>query len=159
MSSPIHCTLSRLTEGDEGTFGTFDVPELLFTCVTLELPDRNNTPMLSRIPAGVYPALWSYSNRFKRMHYRLDATAPRVGILIHPANFAGDVKKGYFSELSGCIALGRARCVLEVPDGAAQSAINDSRAKVAEFEAATRQRPLLIRIVDVPRETLEPVKN
>lgn len=152
MTSPIICTLRRITTDNAGTFGVFEARDLLFSCTSLELPDRNNRPMISRIPAGTYTAEWSYSHRFKRHRYRLADTAPRVGILIHPANFAGDKSAGWKSELSGCIALGRCAGVLNNGAGIDQPALLDSRSTVAAFERDAAERPLIIYITDEPQE-------
>lgn len=146
MTTNIECTLHRLTESDEGTFGIFAAPSLGFSCVSLELPDRANTPMKSRIPAGNYLTNWGYSNRFKRDMYRLDDVPGRVGILIHPANFAGDVLLDWKSDLSGCIALGLKRGQLTNNFGAWQSALLDSKHTVRDFEALAAQARLLISI-------------
>lgn len=148
MTTMIECTLQRLTTSDEGTFGVFSAPALGFSCVSLEKPDRQNTPMISRIPAGNYLAEWGWTDRFKRDIYRLQDVPGRRGILIHPANFAGDEKCGFESELSGCIALGMRQNSMLNCRGQWQSAIINSRDTVEIFEALADQRWLVIAITD-----------
>jgi len=147
----IECNLHRTATSDEGTFGVFTAPDIDFACICLELPDRANTPMLGRIPAGTYRADWSYSKRFKREMYRLADVPGRVGILIHSANFAGDQKKGWSSELSGCIALGEKIGRLQ-PNGAhRQKALLSSKHTVLVFENMAAMQHLLITITDEPQ--------
>lgn len=150
MTDPIYCTLQRITTGDTGTFGTFDAPDLGFSCIALELPDRQNRPMISRIPAGYYHAAWVNSLRLKRRTYRLVNPPGRCGILIHPANFAGDKNLGWQSDLYGCIALGRAQGTLINGHHVQQAALLDSRAMTTAFEALAAGRPLIIAIIDEP---------
>lgn len=152
MTSLIECTLQRISTLESGTIGTFNAPALPFSSLSLELPDRNNTPMISRIPAGVYPAAWVESARFKRTLYRLQNPPGRTGILIHPANFAGDKDAGLYSELSGCIALGSEWGSLINPHGQMQAALLESRAAVSTFERLAAGRPLIITIIDEPAE-------
>ena len=157
MESEIICTLQRITTGDVGTFGTFEARELHFSCVTLELPDRQNRPMISRIPAGEYRVEWNHSKRFKRDLYRVQDVPGRVGILIHPANFAGDESCDWDCELSGCIALGRVRSVLSNCEKKLQPCILDSRAVVGAFEALAQRRPLRLIILDEEAEGAPPI--
>jgi hypothetical protein len=72
-------------------------------CGTLELPWRDNTPKLSCIPVGTYTLRWKRSPS-KGMCYEVLHVPGRGNVLIHSANFAGDVTKGFQSELQGCIA-------------------------------------------------------
>ena len=150
MTDTIICTLRRLTTGNEGTFGEFAAPSLDFSARSLELPARQNRPMISRIPSGEYPAFWMWSKRFKRMTYRLDAVPGRTGILIHPANFGGDTSAGYATDLSGCIALGNITGKFPNHLGKLQNAILRSAKCVQRFEQAANRHPLLITIIDEP---------
>lgn len=147
-SDEITIFITRLKTGDDGTFGSLECDNPKYRCVTLEQPDRNNAPAISRIPAGTYRAEWVWSPRLQRNTYRLHDVAGRVGILIHPGNFAGDRKMGYYSELMGCISLGSHVAKLRNPQGDIQQAVHLSRHVVAEFEALCQQRPLLITIKD-----------
>jgi hypothetical protein len=97
-----YATLSRGPSTDEGTFGRLvcgDGPEL----VSLELPWRDNKPQASSIPPGFYRCEIVDSPKFGRV-YGVQDVRGRSHILIHAANFAGDVSRGWKSELLGCIA-------------------------------------------------------
>lgn len=156
MVGEIEVIISRTLETDEGTFGILHMPRFDFRCTTLELPDRANTPMRGRILAGQYRAVWCYSKRFKRDTYRLQDKNGRVGILIHPANFAGDVDKGFQSELSGCIGLGHNRRPLLNKWGKHQMGIDQSISIVTQFEHLMRGLSLIIEVNDPPRPEPEP---
>lgn len=109
---------------DQGTFGSASIDALKF--VSLELPWRDNQPNLSCIPAGTYTAWRVYSGRFVRDVYQLQNVPDRSAIEIHPANWAGDVEQGWYSDLQGCICLGLYRSTLVAPNGRMQSAISQS---------------------------------
>ena len=66
---------------------------------TLELPWKDNTPLISCIPDGRYRLIWTKSPRLKRETLRVVGVPGRSGILIHPAN--------HVEELLGCIAVGK----------------------------------------------------
>jgi len=79
------------------------IPEL-FVCKTLELPWKDNVNNASCIPIGSYICRYTQSARLSRVTgkaiftYEVLNVANRLGIRIHSAN--------YFSQLSGCVALG-----------------------------------------------------
>ena len=93
--------LTRNESGDQGTIGTLNF--LTHYVRTLELPWRENERKFSCIPRGIYRCNLVDSPSFGRV-YLLDNVPERSAILIHPANFAGDTKLGWQSELEGCIA-------------------------------------------------------
>lgn len=97
-------TLTRLDQSDQGTFGHFVAGRLAL--ISGELPERGNAPNYSRVPAGAYWAGFTYSPHFGRCVYLLSPTAPRAGIRLHAANFMGDSRRGYRTQLNGCIAVG-----------------------------------------------------
>lgn len=142
----INITITRLITGNDGTFGKLDIAQPRWQCATLEQPYRDNKPAVSRIPAGIYRAVWQWSPRLQRCTYRLLDVPGRTGILIHPANFAGDRNMNWYSELMGCISLGSHVQKLRNPLGDMQKAVFLSRHTVAEFEALCDQKPLLITI-------------
>ena len=93
--------LTRSQSFDQGTFGV-----LVFganTVRTLELPWRDNTPQKSCIPVGVYRCEIVKSPKFGKV-YHVTNVPRRYAVLIHSANFAGDVDKGWTTQLHGCIA-------------------------------------------------------
>lgn len=96
--------LTRIDRSDQGTFGVLIAKGKKF--FTGELPWRENQPNISCIPVGKYKASWSYSPRFKRKMYELVPVSKRAGIRMHSANLMGDSRKGWKSQLNGCIAPG-----------------------------------------------------
>lgn len=102
----IRATLTRLETGDQGTFGRLSLPDGR-DWFSGELPDRDNAPNVSCIPAGLYRCLWTWSPAFKRMMYLVDRVPGRSGVRIHSANYMGDRTKGHRCHLNGCIALGQ----------------------------------------------------
>jgi hypothetical protein len=132
--------LRRIESGDCGTFGVLDVDGKAY--YTLELPDRDNRPGASCIPPGEYQATWSPSPRLGRDTYRLVNVPGRSGILIHPANFAGDRALGLRCEIDGCIALGFDRGELH-----GQAALLRSRDAVADFEQRMGCEDFVLRII------------
>lgn len=83
-----------------GTLSVFENGKEIFTCKTLELPDKANKPMVSCIPTGQYKCTYNFSPHFERKLYQILNVPNRSGIRIHPANYA--------RQLLGCIALGSA---------------------------------------------------
>lgn len=67
-------------------------------CATIELPWRNNEPLISCIPEGEYRLIKRYSPGFK-WHLQLMEVPGRESVCLCPADEAGGVK-----ELKGCIA-------------------------------------------------------
>ena len=79
----------------KGTNGILMQDDLAL-CETIELPWKNNLPIISCIPEGEYVLEKRYSNKFK-WHLQVMHVPLRQLILIHPANNA-------MLELKGCIA-------------------------------------------------------
>ncbi len=90
---------------DQGTPGRLLREDGSRVAYTLELPWRENRRGRSCIPAGTYRCVYSRRPRHG-LCYLVAAVRGRSNILIHSANVAGDVDKGYATELLGCIALG-----------------------------------------------------
>ena len=93
--------LFRSPSTDQGTFGVLTFGSQ--TCRTLELPWRANRTQRSCIPPGVYRCQIVQSPKFGRV-YGVTNVPGRSAVLIHSANFAGDVDMGYATQLHGCIA-------------------------------------------------------
>lgn len=94
-------TLARAESTDQGTFGV-----LVFggqTARTVELPWRDNARQRSCIPVGSYRCAIVQSPRFGRV-YGVQNVPGRTHVLIHSANFGGDVDLGWTTQLHGCIA-------------------------------------------------------
>lgn len=116
------CVILRGRESPYGTFGRLTMAD--FTCLTLELPDRDNRTNVSRIPAGRYVAKRVRTRRpfSGRPHsFWLHPVEGRTGILVHSGNFAGDVEYGLRTHSWGCILLGRGAAWINGQPGITQS--------------------------------------
>ena len=100
-------SLVREISGDEGTLGRLIVGGFRFE--TLELPDRNNAPSLSRCNNDVYRMQFTKSTLFPNGTFQEVDKNDRTGIRIHTGNWGGDVTKGYASDILGCILIGLKR--------------------------------------------------
>jgi hypothetical protein len=111
--------LIRGPSTDEGTFGvlTFGSQSVF----SLELPWRANRVQKSCIPLGRYLCVLTRSPKFGRVYHVMDVPG-RSSVLIHSANFAGDVALGYTSQLQGCIAPFERQGMLRTPAGELQRA-------------------------------------
>ncbi|MEW8508779.1 MAG: DUF5675 family protein [Candidatus Thiodiazotropha sp.] len=90
-------TIDRnMTCGDQSTIGRLLVNGEEIGR-TLELPDRNNEPSISRIPKGKYPAKIR-SDGSRKWRVELSNVQDREWIQIHVGN--------YQSEIEGCILVG-----------------------------------------------------
>lgn len=117
--------LTRAPTTDQGTFGTLLLDGQVLR--TTELPWRENKAQASCIPPGLYRAEIVQSPKFGRV-YGLRDVPGRSHILIHAANYGGDVAKGYRSELLGCIA----PCMVHGQLNGQMAGLQ-SRAALAEF--------------------------
>jgi len=82
----------------QGFFYALDAyGNILFSCVTLELPYRDNAPQVSAIPEGCYTVQARQSDKFA-WHYHILDVPGREWILFHPGT--------YTSQLRGCIIPG-----------------------------------------------------
>lgn len=137
--------LSRTSTGDEGTTGSLgavDDEGGEFSCLTLELPWRDNAPSISCIPAGEYECRFTWSNGLKRWCYILADVPGRSGVRIHSGNYGGDKAKGLRSHIQGCILLGG--YFARNKDG--QLGIFDSISTVREFQDFMGEQPFTLRI-------------
>lgn len=142
MTLPL-VVLERLETSEQGTFGRIYVRPPSLILFAGELPDRGNARNRSRVPAGAYRVVWTWSPAFRRFMYLLEDVPSRSGIRIHPANLMGDVGRGYRSQLNGCIALGERIGWL---DG--QKALLASAPAVRRLEDALDRRPFELHILD-----------
>lgn len=131
--------LTPIPSTDQGTLGTF-VLEDGTSFFSLELPWRNNNHGSSCIPAGVYICHWITSPKHGEC-YQVMNVPDRDMIEIHSANFAGDVKKGFISQLLGCITLGTSIGILN-----GQLAVLNSRVAIAAFEAKQNKQDFQLTI-------------
>lgn len=91
----------------------------VFKCFTIELPWRDNLPNISCIPKGEYKLALRNSPKYGD-HIHVTGVPARSYILIHPANYVG--------QLRGCIAVGDKRVDLN-GDGVAD--ISNSKKTMA----------------------------
>jgi hypothetical protein len=159
--SLIRATLSSQPSTDEGTFGTVRLAELGGAWCSIELPWRDNVHQYSCIPRGATfhfelrpTSKWSPRNGVDLeaddhlLYQGLDIPG-RSFIEIHAATWAGDVRKGWHSDLLGCIALGRKVGSLAPPElGRPQACILESRIALTEFMRATGGAPLELTIAE-----------
>lgn len=93
--------IKRLTDDGTQTLGELAINEFngvtVFSCKTLELPDKGNKKRVSCIPKGVYKVKKRYSQKYGN-HFHILNVPNRDFILIHNAN--------YWFQLLGCIAVG-----------------------------------------------------
>ena len=133
--------LQRGESTDQGTLGRLLLPTG-HSWFSLELPWRDNTPRLSSIPAGSYLCIWGRSPRVG-YRYEIMGVPNRSAVLIHSCNRAGDINKGFKTDLLGCIGLGKVRGRLE-----GQLAIFQSRIAMQEFHAIMQGRPFTLEITN-----------
>ena len=100
MASELIITLKRFSSTDQGTPGLLVGAGVIL--YSLELPDRNNQPQISRIPAGLYNCKMVKSPKFGRVYQVLDVPN-RGNILLHSGNLAGDASLGFRTHSHGCI--------------------------------------------------------
>ena len=142
--------LTRKTSGDQGTFGT--LRDVHTTWHTLELPWRdldNNglgDPQRSCITTGKYILKW-HESPSKGWCYEVTGVVGRSHILIHSANFAGDEKMGYQSQLLGCIALGMGAGEMKNSFGKMQKCVTASRTACKQFFDWGAMQPIELTIV------------
>ncbi len=84
--------LQRFANTPNGT------PGRLGDLYTMERPDLNNVPMLSRIPAGHYDCVRTWYHRGGYDTYEITGVPDRTRILFHRGNWMENV--------NGCVALG-----------------------------------------------------
>lgn len=90
--------LKRDAPQSYGTLGNLYIGEV-WEAFTLERPSEGAGAV--DIPAGTYPVILTWSNRFQRILPLVDKVPGRTGIRIHPGNTENDTE--------GCILLGHMR--------------------------------------------------
>lgn len=130
--------LWRTKSSDQGTEGLLLTDN--FMCCTLELPWRNNQRNISCIPKGEYEVIMRKSPRFG-FTYWITEVPNRSYILIHSGNVAGDVNKGYKTNVYGCILLGSTHGFLW-----SQRAVLNSRITIRRFRNFMENKPFKLNI-------------
>lgn len=136
-------TLKRGPSTNQGTFGVLTFGANVVH--SLELPWRNNTRRLSCIPAGSYACALVKSPRFGRV-YGVQGVPGRSHVLIHSANFAGDVARGWTTQLEGCIAPCLKVGVMRNNAGAIQAAGLVSRPALNQLMTWAAGKPFTLEI-------------
>jgi hypothetical protein len=136
-------TLTRGPSTDQGTFGLLRFGDLQVH--TVELPWRDNRPQRSCVPPGSYRCVIVNSPRFGRV-YGVQDVPGRSSVLIHPANYGGDVDKGWTTQLHGCIAPCQRVGVMRNPQGVNQAAGLISRPAWNQFMTWADGRPFTLEI-------------
>lgn len=96
----IKIIITRSKDDGNQTLGYLDVYkdyERVFSCKTLELPDRFNQTNISCIPKGLYTSSPRWSAKY-RDHYIINNVVNRSLILIHHGNYKHNTR--------GCILVG-----------------------------------------------------
>ena len=92
----------RVTSDNKQTLGTLEVKDdygnVVFNCLTLELPYNHNVKFISRIPQGEYEVEKRISDRLNEHFHVLDVDN-RTFIMIHAGN--------YYTDIRGCILVGK----------------------------------------------------
>lgn len=134
--------LTRLESDDQGTRGDIITNASADKFFTNELPWRDvdgdgregNASNVSCIPDGVYICKITKNDRMTKLFgkdlYEIQNVPNRSGCFIHPGNWAGDVSKGFKSDVEGCILLGLSQGELSN-----QKAVIESRGAVKAFMA------------------------
>lgn len=84
-----------------GSLYAFDENAVVFTCATIELPNKGNQHNISCIPEGKYEVVKHISPTKGRCFHILNVPN-RSNILIHVGNYA----TGYQVDTEGCILVG-----------------------------------------------------
>lgn len=137
-------TLKRGNSTDEGTFG-----RLYFggnVLHTVELPWRDNARRVSCIPTGTYQCALVNSPRFGKV-YGVQNVPGRSHILIHASNLAGDVDKGWITQLHGCIAPAERLGAIKIPSGKMQAAGLVSRPALRKLMSWVGGSPFILEVV------------
>lgn len=149
----IGATLLRNPSTEQGTFGVFKTDDGMHEWYSLELPwiDKNmdgiGDPQRSCITPGVYTCVW-HESPSKGWLYEVRNVLQRTNILIHSANFAGDIDHGWESQLLGCIAIGKSRGKLTNSKGVSQDAILSSRRAIQELFDWGGKQPFTLQIIE-----------
>ncbi len=136
----ISLTLRRTASTADGTPGLLLDAAGNRLCHTIEPPWRDNQSNISCIPAGEYPLVEHFSQKFGRV-LMLTGVPGRSWIYIHAGNLAGDRAQGKKSHSYGCILPGRRRGWLF-----GQRAVLASRVARALIEELVAWKPATLHI-------------
>ena len=103
-------TLKRGESTDQGTFGVLQFGARVVR--SLELPWRDNARRRSCIPPGAYRCTLVRSPRFGSV-YLVNQVPGRSDVLLHPANFAGDVDLATVARIPDVVRVSAAESVID----------------------------------------------
>jgi len=98
---PMRVVVKRKSFTDKQITGVLEAIEgnnVIYTCYTLELPDKNNEKQKSCIPRGQYEVVKRNSPKYGD-HFHILDVPDRSMILIHSGN--------YYTHTLGCILVGK----------------------------------------------------
>lgn len=124
-------------KASEGLFGHIICED--FHCHSGELPWQDNQDNISCVPIGSYLCNYRPDGKHRACYQLVDVDG-REAVQIHVGNWCGDISKGYYSDVEGCILVGtgrnRLRPLKAKPDGshyAFQEAVTDSATAFREL--------------------------
>lgn len=98
--------IKEVMTDDQGTISVLRIPHYAWSCFIQELPERGNERCFSRIPRpAVLIARWVKTPKHGEV-YLLELVPERSAILMHSGNYAGDTRKGWRSDVLGCLEYG-----------------------------------------------------
>ena len=130
--------ITRTDKKDTSTSGVLSVTKpdgFAWISKTLELPDKNNQPKISCIPAGEYMCKYTMSPSFKKFTYEVQNVPNRSGIRIHSGN--------YTRQILGCILLGETLTDID-KDGIID--VTNSSKTIGAFEKLMNYEPFKLKI-------------
>lgn len=109
---------------------------VLFSCVTLELPWKDNKRMVSCIPSGTYTISPRKTGKYAGKAFHVENVEGREHILIHAGN--------YTSHILGCILVGRQHVDINL-DGIID--VSSSGETVKELQKHIRDQTIKLKII------------
>lgn len=156
-------TRDKKKSGPDGTFGAW-ASGTGFKSATLERPPTGPHPCIPLPPTGTYlcelavsPCFYAHNADFgygRGMVYHVRNVPGRDHILIHPANWAVEIKTAKEEkhlQIEGCIAPGAAATKVQVPepDGRLLPGITSSVFATKALMADMQGQPFLLTILEV----------
>ena len=125
----------RWNEDEFGTFGIIRYKQRLLS-YSLELPDRDNKPFVSRINCGSYRAeIVKFRKKYDAVY--LHNVPGRTGILIHIAN--------RIDEIQGCIAPGE---MIRFEKNNEKIILNSAKALKKIVKKIKHDKNLIVRVME-----------
>lgn len=140
----------------QGTFGEFRFnvgfgPDFVF--VSGEDPWKDNAPDISCLPALTTLVEWKKTPKHPNGVYCLRNTYGRTSCEIHIGNYCGSKADGFYSDVEGCILLGKGTGSGQhppLPDGTKfpfQKIVTQSTEAINEFQKAMGYQSFMLTII------------